>query len=74
MTAEEMLKDGSLGVEQARAFSGLGRSALYELMGQGRLPYVKCGARRLIPRRALVQVLAEGLSAGRHDEKSAERT
>jgi hypothetical protein len=31
-------------------------------MGEGRLSYTKVGARRLIPRRALVQVLAEGLT------------
>jgi excisionase family DNA binding protein len=62
MSRDELLEDGALGIEEARKFSGLGRTVLYDLMGEGRLSYTKVGARRLIPRRALVQVLAEGLT------------
>jgi hypothetical protein len=58
----DLLSDGTLGIEQAMEFSGLGRSLLYELMGCGRLPYSKVGARRVIPKRALMKILAEGLS------------
>ena len=45
-------------------FSGLGRSFLYEQMKAGRLPFVKIGAARRIPRRALQRFLAEHLVAG----------
>lgn len=61
MSADEVLRDGSFGIEEARKFSGLGRTALYEAMCRGELPYVKAGARRLIPRRALIEWLARGL-------------
>ena len=62
MTAEEMLRDGLLGIEEARRFSGLGRTALYQAMARGALVYTKVGARRLIPRRCLVEYLARGLT------------
>lgn len=74
MSTVEMLQDGSFGIAEARSFSGLGRTALYGLMSQGRLPYVKCGARRLIPKRALIQVLAEGLKGGQSDAEPARKT
>ena len=56
------MADGAVGIEEARRFSGLGRTVLYQLMTQGRLPFVKVGARRLIPRRALVALLSECLT------------
>ena len=68
MTADELLEDGALGVEEASRFAGIGRTVLYKLMGDGSLPYVKLGARRLIPKRCLVKLLAAGL-ASRADEK-----
>ena len=61
----ELLEDGCLTIEEAMRFSGLGRSFLYEQMKAGRLPYVKVGAARRVPRRALQRFLAEHLVVGR---------
>ena len=78
MSATELMTDGTFGVEAAKAFSGLGRTVLYELMSQGRLKYVKVGTRRLISKRSLIEVLASGLpaeeskpEAGRKRKRSA---
>ncbi|NLG85335.1 MAG: helix-turn-helix domain-containing protein [Firmicutes bacterium] len=46
------------------AFLGIKRSTLYQLMEGGILPFVKLGRKRLIPRRALVQLLAKELRGG----------
>jgi predicted DNA-binding transcriptional regulator AlpA len=69
MTATEdpkqnLCSEGALTVSQAEEFSGIGRTSLYGLMGQGRLPYAKLYGRRLIPKRALVALLADGLVGG----------
>jgi hypothetical protein len=58
MNTEELLRDGAFGIGQAMQFSGLGRSLIYGLMARGDLAYTKVGARRLIPRRALVALLS----------------
>jgi excisionase family DNA binding protein len=39
-----------LGVAEAAALLGIGRSATYNLMAEGKLRFVKIGARRLVPR------------------------
>lgn len=59
----DILADGTLSVAGAEAFSGLGRTTLYELMLGGKLAYTKVGARRLIPKRALLALLAEQLTS-----------
>jgi excisionase family DNA binding protein len=51
------LRDGALGLDKAAEFTGLKRSYLYELIEQGELPSIKIGRRRLVPRRALVDLL-----------------
>lgn len=56
--ALELVKDGAMSVEEAMSFTGMGRSFLYEAMARGELPYVKIGAARRIPRRALEEWLA----------------
>lgn len=43
---------------EAGRLTGLGRSTLYRQMDTGQLGYVKVGARRLIPRTALLAWLA----------------
>lgn len=48
-------------IREAAAFLRLGRSTLYGLMERGDLPYACIGARRLIPRRALVDLAASHL-------------
>ena len=57
----ELVQDGLLTIREAIAFLRLGRSTLYGLMERGVLPYVCIGARRLIPRRALVDLAASHL-------------
>ena len=58
---EELVKDGLMTIREAIAFLRLGRSTLYGLMERGDLPYACIGARRLIPRRALVDLVASHL-------------
>ena len=54
MTGGEVRQFG----EEAVRFSRIGRSPLYTLMGAGELAYTKVGVRRLIPRKALVELFA----------------
>lgn len=44
-------------IEGARAASGLGRTKLYELIGEGRLEIVKVGRRTLIKTASLRRLL-----------------
>lgn len=44
-------------ISEAVKESGLGRSFLYNLMGEGKLPYIKIGKRRLILAEDLRQFL-----------------
>lgn len=62
MSATELMSDGALGIEDAQRFCGLGRTVLYALMTEGKLPYTKVGARRLIPKRALVALLSRNVA------------
>jgi excisionase family DNA binding protein len=57
----DLVQDGTVPIPEALRFSGLGRSTLYGLMETGELAYSKVGKRRLIPRRALVEMLSRGL-------------
>ncbi|HET7559933.1 MAG TPA: helix-turn-helix domain-containing protein [Limnochordia bacterium] len=61
MTREELVADGLVDVGDAESFTGLKKSKLYQLMESGELPFVTLGRRRLIPRRALVQLAADNL-------------
>ena len=61
-TKDDHYADGSVTVAEAARFTGLGRTTLYALMAAGELPYTKVGARRLIGRRALVEMLARNAS------------
>jgi excisionase family DNA binding protein len=58
---EAMVEDGLSTVPEAQAFTRLSRSDLYARMGRGELPYVKLGKRRLIPRKALIELAASGI-------------
>lgn len=60
-SASEMLAEGTLGLEEAQRFSGMGRTFLYTAMDRGDLPYTKAGRRRLIPKTALIAFLARNL-------------
>ncbi len=63
-TARALLADGALGVDEAAAFARVSRAELYRWMQRGELAYVLRGRRRLVPRRALVDLLARGLRGG----------
>lgn len=62
--AEELFADGVVSMTEAVALSRLSRSELYRRMDRGALAYTVQGRRRLIPRRALVRMLAAGLRGG----------
>lgn len=64
MTDQDLLADGVVSIRDAVAFAGLSRAELYRRMGAGELAHVIQGRRRLIPRRALVRMLAAGLRGG----------
>ena len=57
----DAVEDGCMSIREACTFTGLSRSHLYDSMDHGRLRFVKMGRRRLIPRRALVQWLADNV-------------
>ncbi len=61
-SADDVLADGSMGVPEAAAFTGLSRSDLYDRMKRGELRFIKVGRRTLIPRRSLVALLRRHLS------------
>lgn len=62
--ATEILAEGTFGIEEAQRFSGMGRTFLYGAMDRGDLVYTKAGRRRLIPKRALIALLARNLTVG----------
>jgi len=57
----DLVKDGLVDASEASQFTGLGKTKLYELMTNGTLPYVKIGAARRIPRRALIELMSQNL-------------
>ena len=69
--AADLLRDGALTVDDAVAFSGIRRTRLYTAMSEGRLAFVQSGKRRLIPRAALQNLLAEGLVVVTSNERAA---
>ena len=62
--ALSMVREGAMTIEEAIRFTGVGRPFLYEAMSRGELPYIKMGAARRIPRRALELWLAKHLMIG----------
>ena len=57
----ELIAEGLLDIRAAEDFSGLKKSKLYALMQSGRLAYVKIDGSRRIPKRALIEMLADNL-------------
>ncbi len=56
-----VVADGLMSVRDAARFVALSRSELYVLMDRGELTYAKIGRRRLVPRRALIQLAARNV-------------
>lgn len=56
-----IVSEGLVSTEEACRFLGIRRSKLYQEMEKGAIPFVKLGARRLIPVRALKEYAAERL-------------
>ncbi len=56
----DVWRDGGLSIAEAVRFSGVGRSKLYVEMDMGKLPFTKIGRRRVVARRGLVDLLAQG--------------
>ncbi len=61
MNGEALVSDGLLTVADAAAFLRVSRSSVYALMDRGELAYVKLGAARRIPKRALIALAAAHL-------------
>lgn len=59
--AAELVADGLVTVKSAAAFLSVARSTIYALMDSGRLPFVKLGRSRRLPRAALIRLAAENL-------------
>lgn len=70
LKALALLAQGAITVREAEAFTGLKKSFLYRLMSEGKLPFIKIGAARRIPKAALIRLMAEHLVGG---EEIAER-
>ena len=70
MSASELVSDGLVTVDQAVGITNLSRSFLYQQMEGGKLPYSKCGKRRMIPRKAL-NAWMEGNLVGFKQEPAA---
>ena len=51
-------------VEARRFLGGVSRAFLYVEFEKGRLPFVKIGRRRMVPRQALIAYAAERLRGG----------
>jgi hypothetical protein len=52
-----LVSDGLMTIPEAEEFSRLSRSDLYARMDRGELAYCKLGKRRMIPRRAMVEMV-----------------
>jgi excisionase family DNA binding protein len=61
ITKEEMIGAGLQRVSQAAQFLGISRSKIYELMNEGRLPYVLIGRSRRVPIMAVQALALENL-------------
>jgi excisionase family DNA binding protein len=57
MEQTEKMQQGLANVRQAAAHLGLSVAKVYQLMGQGELPYVKIGKSRRIPWKALDELV-----------------
>jgi excisionase family DNA binding protein len=61
IATEGLVEEGLLTIGEAQEFTRLSRSDLYARMERGELAYCKIGRRRLIPRRALIELAQKSL-------------
>jgi excisionase family DNA binding protein len=61
---ERLVAGGLVSIDEAMGFLHVSRSALYALMEQGLLQYVKLGRSRRVPRQALIELAAANLRGG----------
>jgi len=64
MADTDLMADGAMTIFDAEKFTTLKKTHLYALMKDGSLPFAKLGKRRMIPKRALVELLKSGLVKG----------
>jgi excisionase family DNA binding protein len=57
----ELVSKGMLSINEAVEYSGFSRSFLYDRMTDGSIPYVATEGRRLIPKMAMDEWLADHL-------------
>jgi excisionase family DNA binding protein len=58
----ELTEQGFMSVREAAKFSSVSRSRLYELMAAGQLPYAQLGARRMVPKAGLLELMRSCLA------------
>lgn len=65
--AEELLAEGVFSTAQACAFLGIGKTTLYRLMNEGKIPFVEAEGirRRMVPKVGAKRYLKKGLDVGR---------
>ncbi|MBI3073016.1 MAG: helix-turn-helix domain-containing protein [Deltaproteobacteria bacterium] len=63
-SGEAFLDEGLVSIRSAASFLCRSRSSVYQLMDDGQLPFVKIGRSRRIPKRALVNLIAENTHGG----------
>jgi excisionase family DNA binding protein len=62
--SQDWVADGLMQVAEVAQFLSVGRSTVYQLMDRGELPFVKLGASRRIPRRAVLNLASANLKGG----------
>lgn len=63
--SREIVRGGLLSLAEVRVFlGGVSRGFLYAEFESGRLPFVKVGRRRMVPRNALVSYAAARMKGG----------
>ena len=58
---QDLIADGLLSIQEAADFTCVSRTDIYARMNHGELRSVKIGRRRLIPKRALIDMISRNL-------------
>ncbi len=56
-----LAEDGAVSVKEATRLLSVSRSLLYAMMESGKLAYARIGRRRVIPRKAIQEVIAANM-------------